>query len=255
MTDEVELTPEQRRVKERFIAANGRWNEGLEELVGIDPGFLDAIRDYLAHPWTSGPLDDRERALVYVALHAAPTTLDTASVREYVGRALDHGATVEELAEVVEIVFIIGIHSVTIGVPVLVDRAGLPDEFTEAERAEHERLKRAWQERRGFWSEARFERMAVDPGHFEAYLDASAYPWEHGVLDPKLKELVYVAIDSSPTHLFETGLALHVENALDRGATREEVVETFQIAGSIGLHSVRDVMPIVAEEARQRGRL
>lgn len=97
--------------------------------------------------------------------------------------------------------------------------------------------------------------MVMDAGHFEAYLDASAYPWERGVLDDKTKELIYVAIDSSPTHLFETGLRLHVENALEVGATQEEIVETLQIAGSMGLHTIRETMPIIAEEAQKHGLL
>lgn len=75
------------------------------------------------------------------------------------------------------------------------------------------------------------------------------------MLDDRLKELIYVAIDGSPTHLFEPGLQLHIENALEHGATREEILETLQIAGSMGLHAINEAMPIIAEEARERGKL
>lgn len=249
------LSPSQRRVKQRFIEAYGSWNEGLDVLVRIDEGFIDAIQGYLAHPWQNGPLAPKDKALIHVALNAAPTTLYAPGTREHVGRAFDHGATVEELTEVVEIVFIVGIHSITTGVPILADVAGLPGSVTDEERAEHERIKQEWIERRGFWSEERYERMVMDVNHFEEYLDASAYPWERGVLDDRLKELIYVAIDGSPTHLFEPGLQLHIENALEHGATREEILETLQIAGSMGLHAINEAMPIIAEEARERGKL
>lgn len=255
MTEDDGLTADKRRSKERFVDAFGGWHEGLEVLVQIDHGFVDAIREYAAYPSTGGPLEPKTASLVHVAVNAAPTLLYREGIRYHVGRAFDHGATLEELAEVVEIVYILGIHAITAGVPVLVEVAGLPETFTDAERAEHERIKEEWTERRGFWSRARYERMVVDPGHFEAYLDASAYPWEHGVLDPKVRELIYVAIDGSPTHLFESGLRLHVEQALEQGATRAEVVQALQIAGSIGLHSIREAMPLIADEARRRGKL
>lgn len=254
MTRDDGLTDDQRRVKAQFEAECGAWHEGLEVLVRVDPGFVDAIRDYTRHPTYEGPLDPKAASLIHVAVNASPTMLYRDGIRFHVGRAFDHGATVEELTEVIEIVFILGIHAITSGVPVLAEVAGLPEAFSEAERAEHDRLEQAWTERRGFWSESRYARMVVDPGHFEAYLEASAYPWEHGVLDPVLKELIYVAIDGSPTHLFESGLRLHVEQALERGATRSEVVQALQIAGSIGLHSINEAMPIIAEEARRRGK-
>lgn len=249
------LTAEQHRSKVQFIEANGTWHDGLEALVQLDHGFVDAIRDYVHHPSAAGPLGPKEVSLLHVAVNAAPTLLYREGIRRHVEQAFDNDATVEELTEVVEIVFILGIHAISTGVPVLIETAGLPETFTAAERAEHERLEQVWTDRRGFWTPAHYDRMVVDPGHFEAYLDASAYPWEHGVLDPKVRELVYVTIDGSPTHLFESGLGLHVEQALEQGATRAEVVQALQIAGSIGLHSVREAMPVIAEEARRRGKL
>lgn len=246
---------ELKAIKDRFRNEYGCWHEGFELLLEADPGFMDALTGYVTHSWREGPLSKKEKALVHLAVNATPTSLHTPGIRAHVNNAFEHGATFEEVLEVIEIVGIVGIHSLTVGVPIVEDVAGLPEDFTPEETAEHERLRAEWEERRGFWSDARRKRMIVDPGHFEHYLDISAYPWEHGVLEPRVKQLLYVAIDGTATHLFEKGLRLHVENALDRGATRAEIIEALQIANSVQVHSIRESMPILVEAAKKHDAL
>ena len=37
------------------------------------------------------------------------------------------------------------------------------------------------------------------------------------------------------THMFEPGLAIHIRQALQNGASREEILEVFQLAAATGL--------------------
>jgi alkylhydroperoxidase/carboxymuconolactone decarboxylase family protein YurZ len=148
-----------------------------------------------------------------------------------------------------------GIQSVVIGTPILAELAGVPDEFSDAERAEQERLKSEFEERRGYWADLWHDIVAYDPEYFRTYMNFSSHPWDEGTLEPKVRELVYVAIDIVTTLLHEPGTRIHAENALEYGATREEIMEVFQIASGLGSHTFTEGIPILIEEAARRGKL
>ena len=110
-------------------------------------------------------------------------------------------------------------------------------------------LKERFIKERGYWSEERWAPvLRMDPDFFEAYLNFSAVPWKKGVLPPKIKELIYVAIDASTTHLYESGLRRHIGNALQYGATKEEIMEVFELTSVLGIHTCTVGVPILVEE-------
>ena len=90
--------------------------------------------------------------------------------------------------------------------------------------------------------------LRLDADFFEAYLRFSSVPWRNGVLEPKLKELIYIAIDAATTHLYEPGLRQHVQNALGYGATREEIMEVYELTSVLGIHTCTLGVPILLEE-------
>jgi len=92
--------------------------------------------------------------------------------------------------------------------------------------------------------------LELDPELFAAYLDFSALPWRSGVLEPKVKELIYIAFDAAATHLYAPGLKLHMRNAVRLGATTEEIVEVLELASLLGMHAATVGAPILAEELR-----
>ena len=63
--------------------------------------------------------DSKEKELLYIAVHAAPVTLHESELKYHIEKALDSGATWKEIAEVFEIVSTLGIHAITMGVPIL----------------------------------------------------------------------------------------------------------------------------------------
>ncbi|MEC8109578.1 MAG: carboxymuconolactone decarboxylase family protein, partial [Pseudomonadota bacterium] len=86
-----------------------------------------------------------------------------------------------------------------------------------------ELLKQEFIEKRGYWNEFWEGLLTLDPEFFTAYLKFSSIPWSPGVLEPKVKEFIYIAIDAATTHLYEPGLRIHIENAFKYGATKEEI--------------------------------
>ncbi|WP_051791018.1 carboxymuconolactone decarboxylase family protein [Amycolatopsis jejuensis] len=101
---------------------------------------------------------------------------------------------------------------------------------------------------RGYWNTFWEGLLSLDPEFFDAYLNFSAVPWRNGVLEPKVKELIYTAIDASTTHLYEPGLRQHIRNALGYGATKEEIMEVLELTSVLGIHTCTLGVPVLMEE-------
>lgn len=120
---------------------------------------------------------------------------------------------------------------------------------------EQERIKQQFTEERGYWSSLYDDLLRLDPTYLDRYRALSAHPWNEGVLDPKVKEFIYIAIDCSTTHLYNKGTRVHMQNAISYGATHAELMEVFELASVLGIHSITDSVPILVEEAKKRGKL
>jgi alkylhydroperoxidase/carboxymuconolactone decarboxylase family protein YurZ len=244
----------QQELKDAFVAARGYWSEAWDDVLAIDPDYFEAYLRFSSVPWKSGTLEPKVKELVYVAIDAATTHLFTPGIRIHVQNALRHGATVQEIMEVYELTSVLGIHTCTVGVPILLEElaaAGRSDEL-EAGRALPEReaaLKEEFIAVRGYWSELWDGVLALDPDFFEAYFRFSAVPFENGTLSPKVRELIFVAIDFSTTHLFEPGGRIHIRNALAHGATAAEIMEVLELTSVLGVHTVNVGLPILLAEA------
>jgi alkylhydroperoxidase/carboxymuconolactone decarboxylase family protein YurZ len=117
-------------------------------------------------------------------------------------------------------------------------------EFNDRQR----QLRQDFVEARGYWNPFWDGLLTLDPDFFEAYLNFSAVPWRKGVLEPKIKELIYTAIDAATTHLYEPGLRTHIRNALRYGATKEEIMEVLELVSVLGIHSCTLGVPVLLEE-------
>jgi alkylhydroperoxidase/carboxymuconolactone decarboxylase family protein YurZ len=166
--------------------------------------------------------------------------------------ALKHGATREELMEVLQIVSVLGIHSMTEGLPILIDelgKAGMAGDLESLELDEGALAqKQKFIDNRGYWMPIWESLLKLSPDFFKAYLDLSSVPWKTGVLAPKIKEFIYIAIDISTTHLFLAGTRIHIRNALGHGATKEEIMEVIALVSTCGIHSTAEGVPILVQE-------
>lgn len=244
----VTLSEEQARIKAEFERRRGTWGEPWDAILRFDPGFLKAYTDFSSIPAESGKLSAKVRELIFIAVDAAATHMYLPGVDQHIRAALDAGATPAEIMETIELTTNIGIHAMNIGMPILVDvlaeRQLLPADRTLT--PEQEKLKSEFIEKRGYWTAFWKPILEFAPETFEAFLNMSAVPWETGVLEPKIKELIYIAYDSAATHLYSGGLRLHINQALDYGATIDEIVGTMEIASCIGIHSATTATPILS---------
>lgn len=244
------LDQRQEQVKQDFIDQRGTWGTPWESILRFDPDFLEAYLGFSTVPAKKNHLDDKVKELVFIAVDAAATHMYLPGVRQHIQAALRLGVTPAEIMEVIELASTLGIHAMNIGVPLLVEvleerglRSG-PAPLSE----EQQRLKDEFVAARGYWIDFWDPILELDPEIFDAYLRFSTVPWKTGVLEPKVKEFIYIAFDIAATHLYTRGAKLHMENALDHGATPEEIIEVMEIASCIGIHAATTATPILAEE-------
>ena len=87
----------------------------------------------------------------------------------------------------------------------------------------------------------------LDPDYLERFLAFRAVP-QNGPLAQKYKELIFIAINVATTHLWPSGARRHIQNALEAGATKEEILEVIQLTSIMGIHSMSMGVPILMEE-------
>lgn len=213
----------------------------------VQPGLGVAAARMARHAATHPGLDARTRALVALALESVVTNLGFGDVPGAVAAARAEGATREEVLEVLALGSIVGMHTGTVGVPALVGALQARGEDPlaaqlDARRAElWERYvagKRYWTRFTGELDVFLRGLLALDPDFFEAYMEWTLQPWLEGTLPPKVRELVYIAVDVVTTHLYRPGLEVHLDTALRLGATKEEIMAVYAMAAGFGLRTV-----------------
>ena len=86
----------------------------------------------------------------------------------------------------------------------------------------------------------------LDPDYLERFLAFRAVP-QKGPLPQKYKELIFIAINVATTHLWPSGARRHIQNALEAGATKEEILEVIQLTSIMGIPSMSMGVPILME--------
>jgi alkylhydroperoxidase/carboxymuconolactone decarboxylase family protein YurZ len=124
-----------------------------------------------------------------------------------------------------------------------------------ANTAERERIKADFVRRRGTWGEAWDAILRFDPAFLHAYTDFSDVSARKGALDPKTRELMFIAVDAAATHLYLPGVEQHVRGALAAGASAAEIMEVIELTTSLGIHAMNVGMPILLDVLRARGAL
>jgi alkylhydroperoxidase/carboxymuconolactone decarboxylase family protein YurZ len=228
--------------------ATSALGESWAAAIDIDADFVAAYLDLARVPEQKAHLDAKSRALIALAVSASVTTLDPAGIRAAAEQAARAGATRDEALETIHLVSVLGIHTLAVGIPevsAVVSAHGgqlVPGgPLTGAQ----EQIRDSFRARRGYWNDMNETLLRVDEDFFEAYTAFSSHPAEHGILSPKLRELIYVAIDLSPTHLFTAGVRPHIANALRYGATAAEVIETLEVTALAGIASLRTAAPVI----------
>lgn len=121
-----------------------------------------------------------------------------------------------------------------------------PQAEADKERA---RIKDFFIAERGYWRPWTETMLDACPGFVEQYARYAGYPARTGPLTERMVELIYVALDSSSSHLFEPGLHTHMKRALEVGATQADIVDVLHLVAVQGVASVGQATRILDELA------
>jgi len=119
-----------------------------------------------------------------------------------------------------------------------------PDGVDDTARAQ---IKEFFIAERGYWRPWTETMLRVCPGFLQQYARYAGHPARTGPLTERMVELIYVALDSSSSHLFESGLHTHMKRALEVGATQADIFDVLHLVAVQGVASVCQATDILAE--------
>ena len=105
------------------LRAAGAWNPAWNPIAELDAAWIEKFMSMGMHPVARGVLDAKTWEFIAIAVDASCTHLYAPGVRRHIRKALELGATREEIMAVLEAVAVLGIHSVALGAPILLEEA------------------------------------------------------------------------------------------------------------------------------------
>ncbi len=227
------------------------WGSSLDKLREWDPHGAGLLLRMGANPWNSGVLPLKEVELISLALNCSCTNLDEEGTRRHIRRALDAGATRDEVLLVLKCGVGLAVHSCSLGAPILLEEmkaagvqaAGGPKPDTPACDA-----MRAI----GQWNTAWDPFYELSPLWTDEFFAFGASVYKSGIFSPRFMELISIAFDASITHMYAPGVRRHIKGALKAGATPEEIMAVLQLCVSMGVQACVRGVPILAEELQKK---
>jgi alkylhydroperoxidase/carboxymuconolactone decarboxylase family protein YurZ len=107
-------TPTCDRLRER-----SGWNPNWEPFYALDPEWTERFMHMAMKPMLSGVLDAKTIEFIAIAVDASCTHMYGPGVRRHVRKALELGATQEEIAAVLQLTSVLGIHTMSLAAPIL----------------------------------------------------------------------------------------------------------------------------------------
>lgn len=101
--------------------ASGNWNPDWEPFARLDPAWTEKAIALAIAPTAAGALEKKTIELIGIALDASCTHMYAPGVRRHIQRALEAGATREEIAAVLQIAAMQGLHSMCLAAPILLE--------------------------------------------------------------------------------------------------------------------------------------
>jgi len=119
MTDPL-LTPSPTPVCDT-LKATDNWNPNWDPFYALDAGWTEKFMDMALKPMRSGVLDAKTIEFIAIAVDASCTHMYAPGVRRHVRKALALGATPEEITAVLQLTSVLGIHTMSLGAPILLE--------------------------------------------------------------------------------------------------------------------------------------
>lgn len=189
-----------------------RWVSVIEDLSPTTHARLARLLE--THLSAGDRVSPRLMHLIWIAVDSTVTHLFPRGAKRHIEGALECGATVEEIFEVLAIASTTADIGIAMALPVIAEvtgrDAGLPAEVGAA-----------------------YQALGHDP--------------ERRVLDDRTRELIYLALYSSPALVDADRFRDHARRAVNLGASDQDLIDVVHLASGISLHSLEQGAPLIEE--------
>ncbi|MFS8977231.1 carboxymuconolactone decarboxylase family protein [Cupriavidus necator] len=103
------------------MRATGNWNPAWDAFAELDPLWAEKFMGMGVHPVVSGVLEPKVLEFLAIAVDASCTHMYAPGTRRHIRKALELGATKEEITAVLQAVSVLGIHTSSLGAPILLE--------------------------------------------------------------------------------------------------------------------------------------
>jgi alkylhydroperoxidase/carboxymuconolactone decarboxylase family protein YurZ len=237
---------------DKSLTESGPWSDSLSHLREWDAAWAERCVSMTTNPWINGVLPRKTIELICIALNAACTNLNHEGTRRHMRAALEAGASREEILTVLKMASLLGIHSCSLGAPILLEEAKAAG-AASAPRKEVATPVVDKTREIGQWNTAWDPFFNLDPLWTEEFIAAGIPIYISGVISPKDAEFLSIALDASFTHMYAPGTRRHIKAALHLGASVEEIMEVLKLCVINGIEAFNLALPILAEELERRG--
>ncbi|HEU5297266.1 MAG TPA: carboxymuconolactone decarboxylase family protein [Burkholderiaceae bacterium] len=100
----------------------GEWNPNWEPFYELDPAWTEKFMAAGVAPMLKGVLDPKTVEFIAIAVDASCTHMYGPGVRRHIRKALELGATKAEIAAVLQLTSVLGIHTMSLGAPILIEQ-------------------------------------------------------------------------------------------------------------------------------------
>lgn len=103
------------------MRAAGQWNSNWQPMAQLDAEWTEKFMAMVSVPLNSGVIDPKTFELLAIAVDASVTHMFGPGVRRHIRRALALGVTPEEITAVLQLTSTLGLHTMSLGAPILVE--------------------------------------------------------------------------------------------------------------------------------------
>lgn len=103
------------------LRATGSWNPNWEPSAILDPDWTEKFMAMGMAPIASGVLEPKVFEFIAIAVDASCIHMYGPGVRRHIRKALELGATAQEITAVLQGVSVLGIHTMSLGAPILLE--------------------------------------------------------------------------------------------------------------------------------------
>ncbi|CAM4374415.1 carboxymuconolactone decarboxylase family protein [Comamonas aquatilis] len=103
------------------LRANGYWNPEWDSFTKLDPIWTEKFLDMAMHPMTKGLIEPKVWEFLAIAVDASCTHMYGPGTRRHIRRALELGASQDEIAAVLQGVSVLGLHANSMAAPMLLE--------------------------------------------------------------------------------------------------------------------------------------